>query len=172
MVSLNTILGVGGIAVAYFIFKNLGGASGIGSQIGSGFSSFGTALSQSLNPLKTAFGQSPQLDMTYERYLKGQRTADTLPFDKNPSFIIPQPESTAVTPAPNDLDFNNFYNKFIDILPLDTFNLPNVYASESPQAQNYFGGQRTMTTDRSVLFPNARTATSSEKSYLRNLGIG
>ena len=51
MVSLNTVLAVGGIAAAYFIFKNLGGASGIGSKIGGGVSAFGTSLSESLNPL-------------------------------------------------------------------------------------------------------------------------
>ena len=49
MVSLNTILAVGGVAAAYFIFQNLGGASGIGSRIGGGFSDFGTSLSASLN---------------------------------------------------------------------------------------------------------------------------
>ena len=37
MVSLNTILAIGGIGAAYLIFKNLGGAAGIGSSIGQGF---------------------------------------------------------------------------------------------------------------------------------------
>ena len=37
MVSLNTILAIGGLGAAYLIFKNLGGAAGIGSSIGGGF---------------------------------------------------------------------------------------------------------------------------------------
>ena len=173
MVSLNTVLAVGGIAAAYFIFKNLGGASGIGSKIGGGFSSFGTSLASSLSPLSSVFAQkSPQLDMVYEDYLQGKPTPNTLPFDENPSFKIAsqdEPASTAVAPVPNAFEFDNFYNKYISPnLP----NIPNVYSSESPQAQNFFAGQRTMTSDRSLLFPNARTATSSETSYLRNLGIG
>ncbi len=51
MVSLNTVLALGGIAAAFLIFKNLGGASGIGSRIGGGVAAFGTSLSESLNPL-------------------------------------------------------------------------------------------------------------------------
>ena len=173
MVSLNTVLAVGGIAAAYFIFKNLGGASGIGSKIGGGFSSFGTSLTESLNPLTSAFAQkSPQLDMVYEDYLQGKPTPNTVPFDENPSFkIVPQdePASTPVAPVPNAFDFDNFYNKYISPnLP----NIPNVYASESPQAQNFFAGQRAITKDASSRFPSARKATSEEKSYLRNLGIG
>jgi len=41
MVSLNTILAIGGLGAAYLIFKNLGGAAGIGSSIGGGFNTFG-----------------------------------------------------------------------------------------------------------------------------------
>ena len=173
MVSLNTVLAVGGIAAAYFIFKNLGGASGIGSKIGGGFSSFGTSLTESLNPLTSAFAQkSPQLDMVYEDYLQGKPTPNTVPFDENPSFkIVPQdePASTAVAPVPNAFEFDNFYNKYISPnLP----NIPNVYSSESPQAQNFFAGQRAITRDASSRFPNARTATSSERSTLSSLTGG
>tara|TARA_R110002050_G_scaffold970_1_gene6728 strand:- start:116 stop:646 length:531 start_codon:yes stop_codon:yes gene_type:complete len=173
MVKLNTILALGGIAAAYFIFKNLGGASGIGSKIGGGFSSFGTSLSESLSPLSEAFAQkSPQLDMVYEDYLQGKPTPNTLPFDENPSFkIVPQdePASTAVAPVPNAFEFDNFYNKYISPnLP----SLPNVYASESPQAQNFFAGQRAITRDASSRFPSARTATSSERSTLSSLTGG
>jgi len=92
MVSLNTVLAVGGIAAAYFIFKNLGGASGIGSKIGGGVAAFGTSLTESLNPLQNVFAQQEQQDPIYERYLAGERTANTLPFDENPSFIIKKDE--------------------------------------------------------------------------------
>ena len=51
MVSLNTVFAVGGIAAAYIIFQSLGGASGIGSRIGGGFATFGTSLTNALNPL-------------------------------------------------------------------------------------------------------------------------
>jgi hypothetical protein len=51
MVSLNTVLAIGGIAAAYIIFQSLGGASGIGSKIGGGFATFGTSLTNALNPL-------------------------------------------------------------------------------------------------------------------------
>ena len=173
MVSLNTVLAVGGIAAAYFIFKNLGGASGIGSKIGGGFSSFGTSLASSLSPLSSAFAQkSPQLDMVYEDYLQGKPTPNTLPFDENPSFKIvsqDEPASTAVAPVPNAFEFDNFYNKYISPnLP----NIPNVYSSESPQAQNFFAGQRAITKDASSRFPDARTATSSERSTLSSLTGG
>jgi len=51
MVSLNTILAIGGIGAAYILFQSLGGASGIGSRIGGGFATFGTSLTSALNPL-------------------------------------------------------------------------------------------------------------------------
>ena len=110
--------------------------------------------------------------MVYEDYLQGKPTPNTVPFDENPSFkIVPQdePASTAVAPVPNAFDFDNFYNKYISpSLP----NLPNVYASESPQAQNFFAGQRAITRDASSRFPNARTATSSERYTLSSLTGG
>ena len=170
MVSLNTVLAVGGIAAAYFIFKNLGGASGIGSRIGGGFSDFGMALTKSLNPLQTAFGQSS--DRVYEDYLKGERTPNTLPFDENPSFIIKEPQEPEVTPqqeAPNAFDFDNFYNKYIaPSLP----SLPNSYGATSPQAANFFGSQASITHNASARFPNARQATRQEKITLSNLTGG
>jgi hypothetical protein len=49
MVSLNTILAIGGIGAAYLIYKNFGGASGIGSSIGSAIGSFGTGITQGFN---------------------------------------------------------------------------------------------------------------------------
>jgi len=171
MVSLNTVLAVGGIAAAYIMFKNLGGASGIGSKIGGGFNDFGMALSKSLN-FQSAFGQSSQVDPTYESYLKGERTPNTLPFDENPSFIIKEPQEPEATPqqeAPNAFDFDNFYNKYIaPSLP----SVPNSYGATSPQAQNFFGSQASITRNASSRFPNARTATSTEKSTLRSLTGG
>ena len=53
MVSLNTILAIGGIGAAYILFQSLGGASGIGSRIGGGFATFGSSLTSALNPLSS-----------------------------------------------------------------------------------------------------------------------
>ncbi len=127
MVSLNTILAVGGVAAAYFIFQNLGGASGIGSRIGGGFSDFGTSLSASLNPLKTAFGQNPQYDQTYENYLEGKRTPNTLPFDENPSFVIKDEEKDMKEEESTPFDFG----KFLDTLPRFIPSIPSATAQES-----------------------------------------
>ena len=114
MVSLNTVLAVGGIAAAYFIFKNLGGASGIGSKIGGGVAAFGTSLTESLSPLQNVFGQQEQQDPIYERYLKGEAVPNTLPFDENPSFIIKKDE-----PEKNDniQDSSFSFNSIIPSLP-------------------------------------------------------
>ena len=75
MVSLNTILAIGGLGAAYLIFKNLGGAAGIGSSIGSGFATFGSSLTKSLNfdPLNrgvpTGYRVDPTETRTYEEYI-------------------------------------------------------------------------------------------------------
>ncbi len=166
MVSLNTVLAVGGIAAAYFIFKNLGGASGIGSKIGGGVSAFGTSLSESLNPLQNVFGQQQQSDPIYERYLAGERTANTLPFDENPSFIIKKDE-----PEKNDnVEDSGFgFNSIIDSIT-NFGQTPSAFGST--YQGNFFGGSNTIVDDRSSLFPSAGRATNDQVSMLRNLGIG
>ena len=166
MVSLNTVLAVGGIAAAYFIFKNLGGASGIGSKIGGGVSAFGTSLSESLNPLQNVFGQQKQQDPIYERYLAGERTANTLPFNENPSFIIKKDE-----PEKNDnVEDSGFgFNSIIDSIS-NFGQTPSAFGST--YQGNFFGGSNTIVDDRSSLFPSAGRATNDQVSMLRNLGIG
>jgi len=166
MVSLNTVLAVGGIAAAYFIFKNLGGASGIGSKIGGGVSAFGTSLSESLNPLQNVFAQQKQQDPIYERYLAGERTANTLPFDQNPSFIIKKDE-----PEKNDnVEDSGFgFNSIIDSIT-NFGQTPSAFGST--YQGNFFGGSNTIVDDRSSLFPSAGRATNDQVSMLRNLGIG
>ena len=166
MVSLNTVLAVGGIAAAYFIFKNLGGASGIGSKIGGGVAAFGTSLSESLNPLQNVFGQQQQQDPIYERYLAGERTANTLPFDENPSFIIKKDE-----PEKNDnVEDSGFgFNSIIDSIT-NFGQTPSAFGST--YQGNFFGGSNTIVDDRSSLFPSAGRATNDQVSMLRNLGIG
>ena len=58
MVSLNTALTLGVIGAAIAAFYGLGGASGIGSRIGSGLSSFGQSLQSSLIPTITTLLKS------------------------------------------------------------------------------------------------------------------
>jgi len=166
MVSLNTVLAVGGIAAAYFIFKNLGGASGIGSKIGGGVAAFGTSIAESLNPLQNVFGQQQQQDPIYERYLAGERTANTLPFDQNPSFIIKKDE-----PEKNDnVEDSGFgFNSIIDSIT-NFGQTPSAFGST--YQGNFFGGSNTIVDDRSSLFPSAGRATNDQVSMLRNLGIG
>ena len=166
MVSLNTVLAVGGIAAAYFIFKNLGGASGIGSKIGGGVAAFGTSIAESLNPLQNVFGQQQQQDPIYERYLAGERTANTLPFDENPSFIIKKDE-----PEKNDnVENSGFgFNSIIDSIT-NFGQTPDAFGST--YQGNFFGGSNTIVDDRSSLFPSAGRATNDQVSMLRNLGIG
>ena len=166
MVSLNTVLAVGGIAAAYFIFKNLGGASGIGSKIGGGVAAFGTSRAESLNPLQNVFGQQQQQDPIYERYLAGERTANTLPFDENPSFIIKKDE-----PEKNDnVEDSGFgFNSIIDSIT-NFGQTPSAFGST--YQGNFFGGSNTIVDDRSSLFPSAGRATNDQVSMLRNLGIG
>lgn len=63
MVSLNTALTLGVIGAAIVAFYGLGGASGIGSRIGSGLSSFGQSLQSSLIPTITTPTTPSNLDL-------------------------------------------------------------------------------------------------------------
>ena len=49
MVSLSTILTVGGLAAAYIIFQNVGGGKGIGQSIGSAISGLGAGVREGLS---------------------------------------------------------------------------------------------------------------------------
>ena len=173
MVSLNTVLAVGGIAAAYFIFKNLGGASGIGSKIGGGVAAFGTSLTESLNPLQNVFGQQEQQDPIYERYLKGEAVPNTLPFDENPSFIIKKDEpekNDNINRPETDYPNSSFgFNSIID--SISKFGqTPEAFGST--YQGNFFGGSNTIVDDRSSLFPSASRANNDQVTTLRNLGIG
>ena len=109
MVSLNTVLAIGGIGAAYIIFKNLGGAAGIGSSIGSGFNNFGNSIIAGLNlkdtienankfdnPLNTSVPDGFRIDPTenrnYDDYINYNDPTPT-PTD-NPPFIFPDPPSS------------------------------------------------------------------------------
>lgn len=180
MVSLNTIFAVGGIAAAYIIFKQLGGASGIGSSIGGGFQSFANSLTGSLLNPQSIVGQLTNNDgyrkdinenRDYDEWLKGN---DTTPDGGN--FVIKNTE-----PEPKVDKGFDFYNLFPSIPTVygDTpsfsgqgmisqgYQEPNYSVSGGGFSNNnFFGGGNT--TPLSV----ARTATPQEKSILQSYGIG
>ena len=63
MVSLNTIITLGGIGAAYLLFTKLGGGAGIGSAIGSQISGFTEALGGQVTQAFNRFGnlvETPQ----------------------------------------------------------------------------------------------------------------
>ena len=183
MVSLNTILAIGGIGAAYLIFKNLGGAAGIGSSIGQGFNVFGTNVVSGLagslqnantfdNPLN--FWGSPKLDpnrgeQSYDDYINYKNndgnnpTAPAEPDDDDYINYKDNDGNNPTAPAePDDDDYTPF-----------KFNAP-AYAEPS-NPLNYFkfnSGNFFEQTPIEERFPNARVATYSERTQLANLTGG
>ena len=161
MVSLNTILAVGGIGAAYLIFKNLGGAAGIGSSIGQGFNVFGTNVVSGLagslqnantfdNPLN--FWGSPKLDPN-----RGEQS-----YDDYINYKDNDGNNPTAPAEPDDDDYTPF-----------KFNAP-AYAEPS-NPLNYFkfnSGNFFEQTPIEERFPNARVATYSERTQLANLTGG
>ena len=158
MVSLNTILAVGGIGAAYLLFKSLGGASGIGSSIGRGASQFsesivsgltGNALTNFDNPLNTSTPAGFRLDPD-----RGQQSYDDYINYKDDQGNIP------TAPAEPDDD------------PI-SFVFPTASADSNPL--NYFkfnSGNFFEQTPIEQRFPNVRKATATERSQLSNLTGG
>ena len=160
MVSLNTILAIGGIGGAYLLFKSLGGASGIGSSIGQGFNVFGSNIVSGLagslkdantfdNPLN--FWGSPKLDPN-----RGEQSYDDYINYKDDGSMPTAPEE------PDGDDWTPF-----------KFNAP-AYAEPS-NPLNYFkfnSGNFFEQTPIEERFPNARVATYSERTQLANLTGG
>ena len=158
MVSLNTILAVGGIGAAYLLFKSLGGASGIGSSIGRGASQFsesivsgltGNALTNFDNPLNTSTPAGFRLDPD-----RGQQSYDDYINYKDDQGNIP------TAPAEPDDD------------PI-SFKFPTAAADSNPL--NYFkfnSGNFFEQTPIEQRFPNVRKATTTERSQLSNLTGG
>lgn len=155
MVSLNTIITLGGLGAAYLIFTRLGGGAGIGSAIGSQIGDFTGSLGAGLTQAVNKFGnlvETPQanasdgyrLDPTetrnYEDYVNYNDPTPT-PTD-NPPFLFPDPPAK-ITPPP--------VIQYGDPLPPFAGDLEYVVNTN---------------------FPNARKATESEKNYLQSFGIG
>ena len=164
MVSLNTIITIGGLGAAYLIFSRLGGGAGIGSAIGSQIGDFTGALGSGITQAVNRFGnlvETPQanaptgyrLDPTesrnYDEYVNYQpqstpqsETSYGETVNGSPAFIFPDPPAT-ITPPP-----------------------AIQYGSPLPP----FAGDLEYVVNTN--FPNARKATEQEKSYLQSFGIG
>ena len=124
MVSLNTILGVGGIAAAYFIFQGLGGATGIGSRIGGGFTAFSDSLVKSLNPISdlriatpaelkqsvNPFRDGGYLGRNYDDFLRYQDQGET----GEPFIVKNEEKDMKEEQGPSPFDFGQFAQDVLD----------------------------------------------------------
>ena len=158
MVSLNTILAVGGIGAAYLLFKSLGGASGIGSSIGRGASQFSESIVSGLtgnslmnfdNPLNTSTPAGFRLDPN-----RGKQSYDDYINYRDEDGASPTERS-----SPDDDPIS--------------FVFPKAYADSNPL--NYFkfnSGNFFEQTPIEQRFPNVRKATATERSQLSNLTGG
>ena len=158
MVSLNTILAVGGIGAAYLLFKSLGGASGIGSSIGRGASQFSESIVSGLtgnslmnfdNPLNTSTPAGFRLDpnrgkQSYDDYINYKDDDGNIPTE--PSSPDDDPISFVFPTATADSNPLNYF----------TCNSGNFF-EQTPIEQR---------------FPNVRKATTTERSQLSNLTGG
>ena len=66
MVSLNTILAIGGIGAAYLLYKNAGGGIGIGQSLGGAISGLGAGVRQGLAGATQSFNRFGNLVTTRE----------------------------------------------------------------------------------------------------------
>jgi|TARA_R110000772_G_scaffold106985_2_gene209127 hypothetical protein len=155
MVSLNTIITIGGLGAAYLIFSRLGGGAGIGSAIGSQIGDFTGALGSGLTQAVNRFGnlvETPQANEPPRYRLDPTETRD---YDEYVNYNDPTPTPTVNPPF-------LFPNPPAQITP------PPVIQYGSPLPP--FAGDLEYVVNTN--FPNARKATAQEKSYLQSFGIG
>ena len=130
MVSLSTGLTLGLIGAAVLGFYKLGGASGIGSRLGGGFSTLFDSFSSSLNPVQAAIdknnAENPALDpilvaqarfeeattldpnLSADRFLDPAGKYDPLnPYGDSPKIIEP----ISTTPPVNFMDQFTFADR-------------------------------------------------------------
>ena len=172
MVSLSTGLTLGLIGAAILGFYKLGGASGIGSKLGGGFSdlfdSFGSALSPisaitenpALNPVLVAQARYEEAT-TEDPNLAANRFVD--PAGKyDPVAVGAQKLAETISPISDEFTFKDTYQKPINKI----VQLEDVPIATLPP---YAG---TLDYVVKTNFPNIRTATTQEKSFLQSFGIG
>jgi hypothetical protein len=160
MVSLNTIITLGGLGAAYLIFSRLGGGAGIGNIIGSQIGGFGAGLTQAINKFGNLV-ETPEAVAS-----DGYRVDPTETRDYN-EYVNLQSESTAKV-------FPNAYGETGDggpafiVDPPGNITPPPVIQYGAPLPP--FAGDLQYVVNTN--FPNARKATAQEKSYLQSFGIG
>jgi len=164
MVSLNTIITVGGLGAAFLIFSRLGGGAGIGSLIGSQIGDFTGALGSGLTQAVNRFGnlvETPQANAS-----DGYRLDPTETRDYN-EYVNYQPQSKPQGPKS--------YGETGDGGPAFIFRDTPGNITPPPVIQYGdplppFAGDLQYVVNTN--FPNARKATAQEKSYLQSFGIG
>ena len=176
MVSLSTGLTLGLIGAAILGFYKLGGASGIGSRLGGGFSdlfdSFGSALSPvsaitenpALNPVLVAQARYEEAT-TADPNLAANRFVD--PAGKyDPVAMGAKKFAEAIAPTTDNF-MDQFTFKDRTPAPITTV----VQYEDVPVAKlpAYAG---TLDYVVKTNFPNMRTASTQEKSFLQSFGIG
>ena len=106
MVSLSTIITLGAIGTAVLGFYKLGGASGIGSRVGGGFSSLFDSFTSSLNPIQAAIdknnAENPALNPTLVAQARFEEATTLDPNLAADRFVDPagiyDPYTTVPTP--------------------------------------------------------------------------
>lgn len=164
MVSLNTIITLGGLGAAYLIFTRLGGGAGIGSAIGSQIGDFTGALGSGITQAVNRFGnlvETPQANKTLGYRLDPTETRD---YDE---YVNYQPQSIAQS--------ETSYGETGSGSP--AFIFPDSPAKITPPPAIQYGSPLpTFAGDLQYVvetnFPNVRKATAEEKSYLQSFGIG
>tara|TARA_R110000751_G_scaffold98236_1_gene191221 strand:+ start:446 stop:943 length:498 start_codon:yes stop_codon:yes gene_type:complete len=164
MVSLNTIITLGGIGAAYLIFSRLGGGAGIGSAIGSQIGDFTESLGSGITQAVNRFGnlvETPQANAPTGYRLDPSETRD---YDE---YVNYQPQSIPQGPTS--------YGETGDGSPAFIFSDSPATITPPPAIQYGaplppFAGDLEYVVQTN--FPNVRKATASEKSYLQSFGIG
>ena len=164
MVSLNTIITLGGIGAAYLIFSRLGGGAGIGSAIGSQIGDFTESLGSGITQAVNRFGnlvETPQANAPTGYRLDPSETRD---YDE---YVNYQPQSMP--------QGSTSYGETGDGSPAFIFSDSPATITPPPAIQYGaplppFAGDLEYVVQTN--FPNVRKATASEKSYLQSFGIG
>jgi hypothetical protein len=184
MVSLNTIITIGGLGAAYLLYKNAGGASGLGQSLGSALGNFSTGVTQSFNKFGNLVGTpennlpegyrlDPKETRDYEEYVnyEDQSNPQAQPDktygetgDGGPAFIFP-PLIEGDSPPPRD----NFMDQFTFTDRTTTPPPAITYGAPLPP----FAGTLEYVVQNMASDPTStRTATPEEKNYLQSFGIG
>ena len=176
MVSLSTGLTLGLIGAAILGFYKLGGASGIGSRLGGGFSDLFDSFGSALNPI-SAITENPALNpvlVAQARYEEATTLDPNLAANKfvdpagkyDPVAMGAKKFAEAIAPTTDNF-MDQFTFKDRTPAPITTV----VQYEDVPVAKlpAYAG---TLDYVVKTNFPNMRTASTQEKSFLQSFGIG